>query len=64
MERPDPGVRPLCGCGGDRSRRADGTVVLVAQGPGVLNDPIPGLDRPVFTAGQLAELATDKRFAA
>jgi hypothetical protein len=36
----------------------------VAQGPGVLNDPIPGLDRPVFTAGQLAELATDKRFAA
>jgi hypothetical protein len=64
----DPGS---AASGGDRRetqwagyRRADGTVVLLSQGPGVLNDRIPTLDRPVFTAGQLAALATDRRFAA
>ena len=62
---------PTPGSGPDRReeqwagyRRADGPVVLVAQGPGVLNDRIPALDRPVFTAEQLAMLATDERFAA
>ena len=45
-------------------RRPDGTVVLVAQGPGVLNDRIPGLDRPVFTSAGLAALAAGERFVA
>jgi hypothetical protein len=37
-------------------------MVLVAQGPGVLNAHIPRLERPVFTPQQLATLATDARF--
>lgn len=45
-------------------RRADGTVVLVSQGPGVLNERIPALDEPVFTAPELARLATDESFTA
>jgi hypothetical protein len=44
-------------------RHPDGTMVLVAQGPGVLNASIPRLDRPVFTPQQLATLAADARFA-
>jgi hypothetical protein len=43
-------------------RHPDGTMVLVAQGPGVLNAHIPRLDRLVFTPQQLATLATDARF--
>ncbi len=45
-------------------RRTDGTVVLVSQGPGVLNQRIPALERPVFTPLELATLATDDRLAA
>lgn len=45
-------------------RHPDGTVVLVAQGPGVLNEQIPALDPPVFTAAALAALAASARFPA
>jgi hypothetical protein len=45
-------------------RRSDGTVVLVTQGPGVLNVRISALDRPVFSAEALAALAADDRFPA
>ncbi|HZB51521.1 MAG TPA: hypothetical protein VE547_20705, partial [Mycobacteriales bacterium] len=38
-------------------RRPDGTVVLVSQGWGVLNERIPGLSRPVFDRAALAALA-------
>ena len=38
--------------------------MLVAQGSGVLNERIPALDEPVFTAPELARLATDESFTA
>jgi hypothetical protein len=44
-------------------RHPDGTVVLVSQGPGVLNAEIPRLRRQVWTPAQLAALATDPEFA-
>jgi hypothetical protein len=44
-------------------RHPDGTVVLVSQGPGVLNAAIPRLRQQVWTPTQLAALATDPAFA-
>jgi hypothetical protein len=40
----------------------DGTVVVLAQGPGVLNDVTPRLPRPVWTVAELARAATDPAF--
>lgn len=45
------------------SRHADGTVVVVSQGVGVLNGAIPRLTAPVFTKAQLVALAAGARFA-
>jgi hypothetical protein len=59
----DPGLDPR-NTQSAAYRHADGTMVVVAQGPGVLNRRIPRLDRPVFTAQQLATLATAESFPA
>jgi hypothetical protein len=44
-------------------RHPDGTVVLVSQGPGVLNPATPRLAHQVWTVAQLAEVATGAAFA-
>jgi hypothetical protein len=44
-------------------RHPDGTVVLVSQGPGVLNAATPRLAHQVWTVAQLAEVATGAAFA-